>query len=174
MHRNAIDYKSATIRPSSINQVTMPVRSITTRSRRRLSPVPAMGKAGYEALAEFRYTLRRFLAYSEGAAKRAHLTPQQYQAMMIIKGYPGRDRVTLTELSRWLLIRPHTAVELVDRLARLGLVKRAVDKSDRRRVLVCLSAKGERKLKGLAVAHLHELRRIGVALPGVLKRLGMG
>ncbi len=132
-----------------------------------------MGKADYEALAEFRYTLRRFLAFSEGAAKQARLTPQQYQAMMIIKGYPGRDRVTLTELSSWLLIRHHTAVGLVDRLARLGLVKRSPDKADRRRVFVGLTAEGERKLRGLAADHLLELRRIGAALPQILGRLGM-
>jgi len=141
-------------------------------SRKRLEV--EIADADYQALVEFRYALRRFLAFSENAAKRARLTAQQYQAMMIIKGFPSGERITIGELARWLLIRHHTAVELVDRLARLGLAARVPDKTDRRRVLVALTAKGERKLKGLASAHLYELRRVGVALPEVLKRLGMG
>jgi len=143
------------------------------KARRRTRPATEVDESDYQALAEFRFALRRFLAFSEEAARAAGLTPQQHQALLAIRGYPTRDRVTVSELAERLMIRHHSAVELIDRLSRAGLIVRAGDPADRRRVQIALTAKAQRKLKGLAAAHLEELRRLGSALPGLLERLGM-
>ena len=123
----------------------------------------------YGALAEFRYQLRKFLAFSEDAAGKAGLTPQQYQALLAIKGFSRPDPVSVGDLARYLLVRHHSAVELVDRMTRLGLLRRTVDDSDARRVLVMLTAKGEQKLRTLAKIHFEELRSASPALTGILK-----
>lgn len=125
-------------------------------------------KSNYEALAGFRFALRSFLAFSERAAAAAGVSPQQYQAMLAIKGAPGRDAITILELSEQLLIRHHTAGELVTRLAKQGLVVRCDDPADGRRVLVKLTAKAEKVLQGLALAHFEELQGIRPALLAVL------
>ncbi len=127
----------------------------------------------YEALAEFRFTLRRFLAFSESAARVAGLRPQQHQALLAIKGFPERNRVTVSELAGRLMIRHHSAVELVDRLFRIGLISRGGDMADRRRIVISLTAKAERTLRTLSTAHLEEVRRLGPTLTGLLDRLGM-
>lgn len=125
----------------------------------------------YAALAEFRYALRKFLAFSEGAAAEAGLTSQQHQALLTIKALAGGRGPTVGMLAERLLVRQHSAVELVDRLARLDLVQRNPDPADRRRVLVALTPEGERKLQALSQAHLAELRAVGPALAGVLSSL---
>ena len=73
-------------------------------------------KSQYENLAAFRFALRKFLRFSEDAAGAAGLTPQQHQALLAIKGFPGRDHVTVGELAERLQIKPHSAVGLIDRL----------------------------------------------------------
>ena len=125
----------------------------------------------YQALAEFRYGLRKFLAFSEAAAAGAGLTTQQHQALLVVKAL-GSDRgVTVGLLSERLLIRQHSAVELVDRLERAGLVARGSDPSDKRRVLVSLTEDGQNRLAALSAAHLEELRAIGPALAAILTGL---
>jgi DNA-binding MarR family transcriptional regulator len=136
----------------------------------RISKV--INQEDYEALAEFRFTLRRFLAFSESAARAAGLMPQQHQALLAIRGFPGHDRVTVSEFAARLMIRHHSAVELVDRLFRLGLISRGVDVTDRRRVVISLTAKAERTLNALSAVHLEEVRRHGPTLAGLLDRLG--
>jgi len=128
-------------------------------------------KNEFEALAAFRYTLRQFLHFSEAEAERAGLTPQQYQAMVVIKGFPGRDRVTIGELAEWLLIRHHSAVGLVDRLVNQGLVKRETSVEDRRMVYIFLTVQGEKLLNQLASQHHAELGRIGSTLAQSLQKL---
>jgi DNA-binding MarR family transcriptional regulator len=123
----------------------------------------------FGALAEFRYQLRKFLAFSEDAAGKAGLTPQQYQALLAIKGFSNPDPVSVGDLARYLLVKHHSAVELVDRMTKLGLLGRSVDDSDARRVLVRLTAKGEQKLRNLAKIHFEELRSASPALTGILK-----
>jgi len=125
----------------------------------------------YRALARFRYQLRLFLAFSETAAKRAGLTPQQHQALLAIKGYSGSASASVGDLARFLLIRHHTAVELVNRMAKLGLLSRMVDADDGRRVLVQLTKKGERKLQALSRIHIDELRSVSPALGKILRSL---
>ncbi|WP_186002533.1 MarR family winged helix-turn-helix transcriptional regulator [Mycobacterium sp. KBS0706] len=131
----------------------------------------ALSKVDYEALAAFRHALRRFLDFSGEAAKEAGLTPQQHQALLAIKGFPDRDRVTIGELAEQLVQRHHSTVGLVDRLEALGLVRREADPADRRRALVALTDRAEAVLAGLSAIHRAELRRLGPSLAALLQRL---
>ena len=133
-----------------------------------------LSKVQYENLAAFRYALRQFLRFSDDAAPRAGITPQQHQALLAIKGYPGRDIVTVGELAERLQLRHHSTVELLDRLVDLKLVVREPSTTDRRQVHVRLTARGERILNGLSSAHEEQLRRIGPQLSGLLEQLGPG
>lgn len=130
----------------------------------------SIAKSDYEALSAFRHALRQFLDFSQAAAKQAGLTPRQHQALLAIKGYPGREVVTVSELAQRLLLRHHSAVGLLDRLEGLGLVRRKTDPADRRRVLIALTAKAERLLAGLSATHLEEIARLGPSLRPLLER----
>ena len=125
-------------------------------------------KAEYEAIANFRYALWQFIHFSEEAAGAVGLTPRQHQALLAIKGFPGRDRVLIGELAERLQVRHHSAVGLVDRLVAQGLVTREQGTDDRRRVMVALTADGARLLEQLATTHREELRRVG---PQLLEQL---
>ncbi|HVZ01889.1 MAG TPA: MarR family transcriptional regulator [Dongiaceae bacterium] len=127
--------------------------------------------ADYRALASFRYTLRKFLAFSENAAKGVGLTPQQHQALLTIMGYPEPDAVTIGALAERLLLKHHSTVELVDRLTELELVKRVRDTADRRRVILRLTRKAQQLLSSLSAAHLEELRRFRPVFAALLERL---
>lgn len=137
-------------------------RAMTAKRTARLT------KANYEALAELRHTLRGFLRFSEAAAKAAGVPPEQHQALLAIKGFPGRDIITIGELAERLHVQHHSAVGLVDRLVRRQLVRRVRDGADRRRVHVELSARGETLIGRLSAAHLDELRQIGPLLRQLL------
>lgn len=113
----------------------------------------------YEQLAEFRYQLRRFLTFSEAAATEAGLTPQQHQALLAIKGFPGGD-VSTGQLSERLGIKHHSTVGLVDRLAASGMVKRQSGEADRRQVFLVLTPKAEKLLAALSLAHRNELEKM--------------
>lgn len=126
------------------------------------------GMVDYTALAEFRYALRKFLAFSEDAAAEAGLTSQQHQALLVIKSLWKGQGLPVGVLAERLLIRQHSTVELVDRLSRLGLVSRNPDPQDRRRVLVALTEEGEQRLRTLSYAHLAELRAVGPMLADIL------
>ena len=127
--------------------------------------------AEYQALASFRHTLRRFLEFSTAAARTAGLPPQQHQALLAIKGFPGRDPMSVGELATQLCVRPHSAVGFVDRLALRGLVRRVPARDDHRRVQVRLTARGEALLARLSAAHRDELRRIGPELRQALEKI---
>lgn len=127
-------------------------------------------KADYEALAEFRYALRKFLGFSEEAAREHGVTPQQYQAMLAIEGVPGRNWMTVGELAEQMRIAHHSAVGLVDRMEAMRLVKRSAGREDRRRVQVALTPKGLRLLEKLYRVHREELRSIGSQLTGSLQK----
>ncbi|WFU77225.1 MarR family transcriptional regulator [Bradyrhizobium sp. CB2312] len=141
----------------------MPARSSSRRTMR---------DADYAALAQFRYQLRIFLAFSEAAAQNAGLTAQQHQALLAIKGLADADGASVGDIARFLLIRHHTAVELVDRMAKLKLIARQADPEDARRVLVKLTAKGEQKLRSLSRIHLDELSVAAPALDKILRSFG--
>lgn len=139
-----------------------------SKSRRRLS------KKEYESLSAFRYALRRFLRFSEDAAEAVGLTPQQHQALLAIKGFPGRERVTNGELAERLQIKHHSVVGLVNRLESQGLVAREQGDSDRREVYVALTERGAELLERLTAAHQDELRRIAPQLSSVLGNIEDG
>lgn len=128
-------------------------------------------KAEYETLAAFRHALRLFLHFSEEAAHAMGLTPQQHQALLAIKGFPGRDHVTVGELAERLQLRHHSTVGLVDRLVSARLVARKKNDEDRRQVYLMLSARGEAVLEKLSAAHKEQLRRVGPEIGGLLEKL---
>lgn len=130
-----------------------------------------LATADYETLSELRYLMRRFAAFSEAEARSAGLTPQQHQALLVIRGFPGSRRATIGDLAERLGLRPHSAVGLVDRLASKGLLRRHVDRADRRRVRLGLTRRSQALLAGLSLAHRDELRRLAPLLRGLLARL---
>lgn len=127
-------------------------------------------EADFAALFGFRYALRRFLAFSAEAAGGAGLTPQQHQALLAIRAGEGRELI-VGALAERLLLRPHSATELVDRMEKLGLVTRTVGQADRRQVTVRLTRKGEQLLNGLSEAHRAELRRLRPLLGELMSKL---
>ncbi|MGD0949136.1 MAG: MarR family transcriptional regulator [Candidatus Binatia bacterium] len=108
-------------------------------------------------LARFRYAIRRFLRFSEEAAREAGLTPQHHQLLLGIAGFTGNGWATISELADFLQVRHHSVVGLIDRAEALGLVRREVNPEDRREVQVSLSPEGARKLRALATLHRKEL-----------------
>lgn len=127
-------------------------------------PAPRITQAHYESLAALRHALRRFMNFSQEAARGSGLTPQQHQALLAIKGFPGRDYVSITELAERLQLRHHSAVGLVDRLVRARLLRRSPAATDRRRVELRLTAQGEKMIERLSAIHLRELRQLGPEL----------
>src|SRR3954469_4513000 len=125
----------------------------------------------YHALAEFRYQLRRFLHFSEQEARAAGLEPQQHQLLLALRGFPPGQPVTIGDLAEQCRLQPHSTVELVNRSARLGLVERQRDESDRRRVNIRLTDAGEALLCELSLPHREELRTAGPALAHALNAL---
>jgi len=130
-----------------------------------------LSKSEYELLAAFRYALRQFLRFSEEAAHAAGIEPQQHQALLAVKGFPGRDWVTVGELAERLQIRHHSAVGLVNRLVAQGLLARGAAPTDRRQVHVTLTEHGAALLAQLSEVHKEELFRLGPELTAILTQL---
>ena len=126
--------------------------------------------ADYESLAELRYQIRRFLHFSEQAAREAGLEPRQHQLMLTLKGLPPETRPRIGELAERMQIQHHSTVELVNRLAAGGYVRRHRGGEDRREVLLSLTPKGEKVLRELSLHHKAELRLRGPALVSALRR----
>lgn len=116
------------------------------------------------ALADFRYELRRFLHFSESAALEAGLQPQQHQLLLQIAGAAEAGQVTIAFVAGRLALKHNSAVELVDRSEREGLLERTVDAKDRRCALLRLTRKGRRMLESLSDAHVRELHELGSRL----------
>ncbi|MBW8780895.1 MAG: MarR family transcriptional regulator [Verrucomicrobia bacterium] len=129
-----------------------------------------LAKEDYELLAEFRYTLRKFLGFSEAAAASHKVTAQQYQALLAIEGFPGRNWVTIGELAEQLRTAHHSTVGLIDRMEALRLVRRAKSEEDKRRVQVTLTRTGRDVLEKLYRAHRTELKTVGPRLIGLLQK----
>jgi DNA-binding MarR family transcriptional regulator len=124
-------------------------------------------KAEYEAIAAFRYAIRRFLRFSEQAARREGVTPQQHQLLLAIKGLHGRDAATVSELADRLQLRQHSMVGLIDRTEAQGLVRRQQGTDDRRQVFIYLTPAGDAKLRKLSMEHRQELQTMRSALGGI-------
>jgi len=125
----------------------------------------------YQALAEFRYQIRKFLHFSEQAVQSAGLERGQYQLMLAVKGIPAGIRPRIRELANRMHVQHHSAVELVNRLESGGYVRRERALDDRREVLLALTPKGERVLEELAVHHREELLSAAPDLVSALKKV---
>lgn len=129
-----------------------------------------LSKSHYEALANFRYQLRRFLRFSEEAARAADIEPRQYQLLLAIKG-SGPESLSIGAVAERLQIQHHSAVELVARAEQRGLVRRTRGTEDKRQVFVSLTGAGEDTLRGLAAASHRELLTAGPELIRALQRI---
>jgi DNA-binding MarR family transcriptional regulator len=127
--------------------------------------------AEYRALAELRYRIRRFLHFSEGAARDAGLEPQQHQLLLAIKGMPVDRLPTIGDLAERLQLKHNSANELVRRAELRDLVTTERGEDDRRQVIVSLTDAGEDALQELSLAHLEELRSEARALVEGLEQL---
>lgn len=136
---------------------------MTNRSKVNLSD--------YQALAEFRYQIRRFVRFSEDAARQAGIEPQHHQLMLAIKGKPEGEQTRIAYLAERLQIQHHSAVELVGRLLKKGLIKRTRGQQDRREVHVQLTERGERILAELTRHTRAELRSAAPTLVSALRKL---
>ncbi len=136
------------------------MKKAQARSGKRLS------KTDLETLAHFRYQLRRFLRFSEEITRREGVTVLQYQLMLQVKGFPGREWATIGELAERLQAKHHGVVSLVSRCEAAGLVKRTVSGSDKRRVEVSLTEKGDARLDKLAALHRAELDSLQTGMAG--------
>jgi DNA-binding MarR family transcriptional regulator len=128
-----------------------------------------LSRADYQALSRFRFQIRRFLHFSEEAARSEGLEPQQHQLLLAIEASDDDAGPTVGHLAEQLFIRHHSAVGLLDRLEERGLVARARDAADRRLVRVRLTNAGSDKLHHLARQHRDELRKSGPELVEALR-----
>ena len=124
----------------------------------------------YQGLAAFRLALRRFLSFSESAAAAAGVTAQQYQALLVVETHPA-GAIMIREFANLMLLQPHGAVQMIDRMVAAGLVERSQSSNDGRSVLVSLTAKGKATLERLAGQHVKALLEQEPLLAESLKRL---
>lgn len=115
----------------------------------------------YRRLLEFRTAIRKFLKYSKTQAVQLGLTPTQHQLLLAVRGHRGSSRPTIGEVAQCLLIRHHSAVELVDRAEAAGLVRRRTDSHDQRVVRLGLTRSGAAKLERISAANIREIGRLG-------------
>jgi DNA-binding MarR family transcriptional regulator len=122
-------------------------------------------------MAEFRYLLRRFLHVSQLAAEQMGLRAQQYQMLQCVAGMPDGIEPTIVNVAKRMLLKHNSAVELVDRAIEKGLLRRAGDAADHRRILLRVTPQGERILASLAAIHTRELEQSGPELVRALDRI---
>ncbi|MGB6575271.1 MAG: MarR family winged helix-turn-helix transcriptional regulator [Trebonia sp.] len=134
--------------------------------------MPRPTRRDFERLLEFRVALRRFQRWSEDQAQAEGMTHVQHQLLVAVKGHPGDLPPTIGELAGYLLLRPHSTVELVDRAAAAGLVERVRDPHDGRVVRVRLTEAGDRILQELTPAHLARLNQLAVVLDDLVTQYG--
>src|SRR6478672_725225 len=126
----------------------------------------------YRRLLELRTGLRRFLRWSEQQARAAGLTPAQHQLLLAVRGHGDPDGPTVGDVAKYLLLRHHSAVELIDRAVAAGLVERRPDRSDQRQVRLVLTPDGAARLEHLSALHVEEIARLGSALRSLTDGLG--
>src|SRR5437016_1247349 len=127
--------------------------------------------AEYQALAELRHRIRKFVREGDAVACAAGREPQQYLLLLALRGLPEGVEATIRTLADRLFLRHHSAVELIDRLEAHGYIRRSRSREDRRRVLVTLLPRGERALEQVARQRLDELRASGFALIQALEAI---
>jgi DNA-binding MarR family transcriptional regulator len=143
----------------------------SSKSQKKKRGAVALSQREYESLAEFRYALRQFLAFSKNAAARVGLAPQQHQALLVIKGFRGDSPPTIGDLAKRMAVRHHSAVGLVDRLVAAGLAVRVSDTEDKRRVSLKLTRKAESALAQLSAANHSELKRLSPLIRPLLAQV---
>jgi DNA-binding MarR family transcriptional regulator len=121
-------------------------------------------KQDFEALARFRFGIRRYLRFSEETVRHHDLTPQQYQLLLALKGFPGREWALVAELAERLQLRHHSVVELINRAQKQDLVRRVPHPGDARAVRIELTDHGQEILARLSALHRDELRRMEATL----------
>jgi DNA-binding MarR family transcriptional regulator len=121
-------------------------------------------EADYQRLLELRTGLRRFLRWSERQAEAAGLTPAQHQLLLAVKGHPDPRGPTIGDVAGYLLLRHHSAVGLVDRAEKAGLLTRRQDPHNHSAVRLCLTARGSERLEALSELHLEELANLAPAM----------
>jgi len=133
---------------------------------RKVSPSP-----NFKAMAELRYQIRRFLRFSENAARKAGIEPQQHQLLLAVRGLPEGLKPTIGALAERMQLQHHSTVELIDRLAERGFLCRLRSTDDRRQVLIKLTHEGEQFLQTLSLHHLEELQSAGPKFVRILQSL---
>ncbi len=122
-------------------------------------------------LAEFRYRLRKFLSFSEATAEAAGISAQQYQLLQVIAAAPEGRAASISYVAERMVVRHNSAVELVDRAEKAGLVRRVADESDHRRSLVEITERGGELVARLVAEHLTEVKAEGAELIRTLEAL---
>lgn len=136
--------------------------------------MPRVQTSDYRSLAAFRYEMRKFLAFSEKAARAAGIEPQQHQLLLALRGLPKDLRPTIRSVAERLCVEHHTAVALVDKLARHGFVLRERSTADKREVLLRLTPAGNAILRRLSALHRAQLKEVGPRLVTALKTILRG
>lgn len=131
----------------------------------------SLDQKDFEHLLELRTGLRRFLRWSEKQAKAAGLTAAKHQLLLAIKGHPDPAGPTIGEIADYLVLRHHSAVELVNRAAKEGLVQRNPDPASRSVVRVTITPVGAAKFDALAEAHLEEIAHLAPAMRTLWRQL---
>ena len=127
--------------------------------------------AEYQALAEMRYRIRKFVREGDAVATASGLEPQQYLLLLMIRGIPEGQEATVRMLAERLALKHHSVVELIDRLEAHGYVRRNRSREDRRSVLVSLLPRGEKMLEQVAQHRISELRSTGASLVNAISAL---
>lgn len=133
--------------------------------------MPRISLADYRSLAAFRYEIRKFLAFSEGAAREAGIEPQQHQMLLAVRGLPDGVRPTIGAVAERLCVQHHTAVALVDKLEARGFIRRRRSEMDRREVLLQVTDDGLDLLRALSTLHRDQLQTVGPALLEALQAI---
>ena len=130
-----------------------------------------ISSSDYRALAAFRHEIRKFLAFSEQAAREAGIEPQQHQLLLAVRGLPEGSRPTIGAIAARLCVKHHTVVALVDKLEAGGLIERDRSTEDRREVLLRVTRDGEALLRGLSSLHRDQLQTAGPQMIRALQEI---
>jgi DNA-binding MarR family transcriptional regulator len=131
----------------------------------------SVSSTDYRSLAAFRYEIRKFLAFSERAARAAGIEPKQHQLLLSVRGLPKTARPTIGTIAERLCVQHHTAVALVDKLERRGLLRRERSSQDRREVLLRLTDDATALLRRLSAQHREQLQIVGPAMVAALQTI---
>lgn len=162
MHRNINTNRTVLVRTEIYHNVIQLLKFLQNPPKPTMSNInsPQLEKHHYEALSDFRYQLRRFLHFSEQAARDEGLTPLQYQLLLHLRGFPGRDWATVGELAERLQMQHHGVVALLTRCENSGLIRRQRSQNDNRQVEIHLLPEGAQVLERLAALHRSELQSL--------------